>query len=315
MAKRIENKNSEIVISVSLDSKTWEASQKKAFKELSNKLELKGFRKGKIPLNIAQKNIPSTKIWQHAINANIEKLAKEASAEITKDDKVIAGPFYKVSNVSNTQLELHFSYVVYPEIKINNYKSLNVPYKEEEATDKEINDELKRIQERLTIWTVISAPIAKGLKVKFDFEGFINNKPFSHGKAENYELIIGSNTFIPGFEEQMIGLKALDKKEINVTFPKNYHDKKMASKKAMFKVIIHEVYKKVVPALDDTLAMESNIPNVKTFEQLKAFLKNLITNSKKQMARQNFKHKAFDIIKKKLNFWWSTVFRQAEEQK
>lgn len=315
MAKRIENKNSEIIISVTLDKKVWETAQKKAFTELSNKLEIKGFRKGKVPLNIAKKNISSAKIWQHAINANIETLAKEARKEITDKDKVIAGPFYKVSNVSNTQLEIHFSYVVYPDIKINNYKNLDVEYKEEKATTNEIKDELKRIQDKLTIWTVVNSPIEKGQKVKFDFEGFINNKPFSNGKAENYELIIGSNKFIPGFEDQMIGLKSQQEKELHVTFPKEYHDKNMAGEKAMFKVKIHEVYKKIVPALDDALAIESNIPNVKTFVELKAFIKDLITNSKKQLARQNFKNKAFAIIKDKLNFKVPEVLVNQEIQR
>ena len=315
MAKRKNIGKSEINIFIELDQKIWEASQKTSFSTLSKKLDIKGFRKGKVPLNIAKKHINQQQIFQNAIDANVKQMATEASKEITKEDKVVAGPFFKIVEITNTKLMAIFSYVLYPDIKLNKYKNLDVPFADPKVTDDDLNKELKNIQDRLSIWNIVKEPIKKGLKVKFDFKGMINKKPFVGGTSENYELIIGSGRFIPGFEEGMLGLKINDTKNINVVFPEKYHDAKMAGKKATFAVKIHEIYKKSVPLLNDALAADANIPSVKTLSELKVFIKKSLGEMALINKKNSFKSQAFALIKKDVDIVIPDVLINQEVQR
>ena len=301
MIKREEIAQSEIKVTVELETKTWKSFQDKAFDVLKDGLQLKGFRKGKIPLDVAKKNISATQILKKAIDDNLKVIAEDANKKITEKDKVIAGPFFQVLELNTEKAVIVFSYALYPAIDIKTYKNLDIKFTEPKITEKDINDELTRIRDRLSIWNIMDEKIKDGNKAKFDFEGFVDNKPFSGGKADNYELIIGSKRFIPGFEKGMIGLKKGDKSDIDVVFPKEYHDKKMAGKNATFKVNIHEVYERTVPELDDTLAIESNIPDVKTLVELKDFLKKTLLEGKLISLKNDFKNLAFTLLKKDID--------------
>ena len=301
MTTREDIAKSEIKIKVQLDSKIWKEYQDKAFTILKENLQLKGFRKGKIPTDVAKKNISQTQVFKKAIDDNIKTMAEDANKKITENDKVIAGPFFHVSELTEEKATVVFSYALYPEIDIKNYKNLDIKFNDPTIDKKDVDAELERIRERLSIWNIIDEKIKSGNKAKFDFEGFVDNKPFQGGKAENYELIIGSKRFIPGFEKGMIGLKKGDEHSVKVKFPKEYHDAKMADKDAVFKVKIHEVYEKTVPKLDDTLALESNIPDVKTLIELKEFLKTTLKEGKLISLKNDFKKVAFSLFKKDLD--------------
>lgn len=173
---------------------------------------------------------------------------------------------------------------VKPEVKLGQYKGLEVEKMDATVTDEDVENELKRLQEDFAELVVKEdGKIEKGDTAVIDFEGFVDGEPFEGGKAENYSLEIGSGVFIPGFEDQLVGMKAGEEKEIEVTFPEEYHAKELAGKPATFKVKVHEVKAKQLPALDDEFAKDVD-DEVETLEQLKEKIRARLEETKKNEA-------------------------------
>ncbi len=290
---------SELHIDVIADKKIWKEQQNKAFKKLKQNLSLKGFRKGKVPETIARKNISEQKIITEALKETLNILVSKASKEISKDILVLDSPTYKIQKISNVDLEVSFLYPIYPEVEMPDYKKVGIKYEEQKIEPKKIVEELENLKKMKTISQKKEGNIEKGDYVTFDFEGFVDGKSFEGSKSENYKLEIGSGQFIPGFEDQMIGLKKGDKKEIKVTFPKNYHFEKLQNKLAIFNIKINEIEIKKLPKLDDEFAKSINAPNVKTIGELKNYLKEVLNKQNRQRARENFRNKIFKKLLEK----------------
>ena len=299
MAVDFKKELSELHIDIIADKKEWKEEQEKAFKKLSTNLTLKGFRKGKVPTNIARKNISEEKIINEALKEMLNVLVKKAAKEIKEDVMVLDNPTYKIQKISNAELEVTFLYPVYPEFQIPDYKKLDVKYVEEKLDPQKIDQEIQNIINMKTTYEKKDGKIEKGDVALFDFEGFIDGKPFENGKSKNYRLEIGSNQFIPGFEDQMLGLKINDKKDIKVTFPKDYHDEKTKGKEAIFKIKINEVQIMKIPQLNDKFIEDFNIPNVKTVNDFKKHVEEFLNKQNIQSSREKFKDKAFKKLAQK----------------
>ena len=297
MAKELKKETSELLITVSADKNMWKTQQEESFKKLSSKLQVKGFRKGKVPADIAKKNISQSDIFAEAMKKALENLSKEAYKEI-KDEMVLDAPTYKVIKLTDAVLEIQFIYPIYPDFKLPDYKKLGIKYESKKPTAKDIENDINRLREQNALVVKKEKQvITKGDIAKFDFEGSVDGKAFDGGSAKGYELAIGSGQFIPGFEDQMIGLKAGDTKDIKVTFPKDYNSDNLKGKDAIFNVKLHEVKERQVPELNDDFVKESGIKNVKNVEELKTYFKNLKTEELRMFSRNQFVKEAFAKIK------------------
>ncbi|MCP4336341.1 MAG: trigger factor [Mycoplasma sp.] len=293
LKREINKKTSELKITVVGKKAEWEAKQESARKTMTSNLEVDGFRKGKVPTSIAKKHIKDAEVWHKALPKMLDKLVIEASNEIKEGEIVLDSPYYNLVKLTATEIEVEFIYPIYPEIKLSNYKDLKTKYKEPKFDEKILDSELEKIRKMHATTKIVSTPAKKGSIIKFDFEGFLNNKPFDGGKADGHELELGSGQFIPGFEEQLEGVKSGDEKTVSVTFPKEYHSEELKGKDVIFKCKIHEIKEKQIPELNDELAKEVGIPEVKTVSELKSYTKNVLKEQLKQQARIDFKNKAF----------------------
>ncbi len=270
-------------VKVEFDTAEWNKAQDKAYEKLGKDVEIKGFRKGEAPLNIVKKHVEPAKAMSAALDVIIPTGFNKILAE-NKFDMLIR-PNVNVDEISADKLTVTYTFTNRPVVKLGTYKDIRIQKHEIELKDEEIDQAIKSIATQNAVVTdkEADAIVALGDIVNFDFEGYTDGKAFEGGKAENYELEIGSKMFIPGFEEQLIGKKAGEKCEINVQFPTNYV-KELAGKDATFKILIHSIKTKNIPAIDDELAKDAQIPGVETLEQLKAFVKNDLLKRKNAEA-------------------------------
>ena len=273
--KKIEDGKAEITVTV--EGEDWNKARKKAFDKLSRSLQIKGFRKGQVPASLAAKHISDAEINYEAANSitntTFEEVLKEHDVELI--DR--AGLDFK--ELTNDKVTMCFSCPVKPDVKLGDYKTLKYEVPDVKVEDEEIDEEVKRVLERKADLEVKEdGEVEKGDTVVIDFDGYKDGVAFDGGKGENYDLLIGSNSFIPGFEDQLIGMKAEEEKEINVTFD----DLKGAP--AVFKVKVHEIKKKILPELTDDFVKELKIENINTVEEYRNDLKEKRLNAKKTEA-------------------------------
>lgn len=272
---KLENSHYEVLVDV--DASEWKSQQEKAFKKLANNLQLPGFRKGKVPLAMAKAKIEQGAILNEALNEIVQPVFRNALEE----SKLVpmARPSYDVVKISDTELTLKFAIVVAPEVELGVYKDLTIGHNSVEVTEEEVTTKVNELTEKSAELVLKEDAAVLGDTVVLDFEGFVDGVAFEGGKAENHSLELGSGSFVPGFEEQVVGLKAGDVKDIVVTFPTNYVEN-LAGKEATFKITIHEVKGKVIPELNDALVAEQNIANVATVSDYKNHIKAELLNKK-----------------------------------
>lgn len=317
MAKReLSKKTGELKITVTSTKEEWESKQKSAKENIIKELKVDGFRKGKVPANLISKYVSEADVWHKALPKMLDVLVKEAAKEIKEEEMILDSPAYNIDKLTATELEVSFIYPIYPEIKLADYKNLKTKYVKPTLSKDAVQNEIENILKNHAMLKVVERNSKKGDTVKFDFEGFVDGEAFDGGKAENHELELGSGQFIPGFEEQLIGVKAKDEKEVEVTFPKEYHSKNLANKKATFKCKIHEVKEKITSELNDDLVKEINAPGVKTVEELKKYIKEVLTQQAEQKSRSDFKEEAFSEIKKssELNISAQLIAKEMKNQ-
>ena len=285
-------------VEVVVDKDAWKKAQDKAFKKLASNLTIDGFRKGKAPEAVARKHIDQMKLINEAINAVLPDVYRE----ILDEEKVepFAQPNVDITKVSDDELELKFVIVTAPEVKLGKYKSLNVGKKEAKVTTKEVNDAIDTLRNQNASLVVKEGESKLGDTLVFDFVGKVDDKEFEGGSAQNYSLELGSGTFIPGFEDQLVGLKAGDHKDVNVTFPEQYAPE-LAGKAAVFGCDIHEVKEKKLPELNDEFVKELGIANVETLDALKENKKKELLDSKTKELRTEYLHKLYEEIAKDAN--------------
>ena len=286
--KKIED--GKIELSCAIDGEQWEKALKKAFDKLKGKLEIKGFRKGQVPESLAKKYITDEATWYEAADELSNDAFKEALEE--HDVELIDKASMDLKDIGKDGVSLIFSCPVKPDVKLGDYKSLKYEVEDVKVEDSEVEDEIKsNLERKADLELKEDGVVENGDITVIDFEGFKDGVAFDGGKADNYELTIGSNSFIPGFEEQMIGMKAEETKDINVTFPEDYHVEDLKGKPVVFKVTVHEIKKKVLPELNDEFVKDLKIENINTVDEYKNYLKENLLSSKKADAENKASEK------------------------
>lgn len=278
-----ENKNKHEV-TVKIDGDAWKNAIDKVFAKKQKTVKVDGFRQGKVPRNIYEKKFGKESLYLDAADAVLQ----DAYAKAMDDSKLVpvAQPEVNLKNIGEEGVEFTFKIITKPEVKVNKYKGLNIKPEEVEVTDEEINHELSHLLERYTELVTKDGEVKNGDVAIIDFEGFKDGETFDGGKGENYSLEIGSNTFIPGFEEQVIGMKAGDEKDLNVTFPEDYGAKDLAGAPVVFKVKVNEVKEKKTRELDEDFFEDLGMEGIDSEDKLKAEIKESI-KAQKEMDAEN----------------------------
>lgn len=278
-----ENKNKHEV-TVKIDGDAWKNAIDKVFAKKQKTVKVDGFRQGKVPRNIYEKKFGKESLYLDAADAVLQ----DAYAKAMDDSKLVpvAQPEVNLKNIGEEGVEFTFKIITKPEVKVNKYKGLNIKPEEVEVTDEEINHELSHLLERYTELVTKDGEVKNGDVAIIDFEGFKDGEAFDGGKGENYSLEIGSNTFIPGFEEQVIGMKAGDEKDLNVTFPEDYGAKDLAGTPVVFKVKVNEVKEKKTRELDEDFFEDLGMEGIDSEDKLKAEIKESI-KAQKEMDAEN----------------------------
>jgi len=291
---KLENSHVEVLVTVDTDS--WKKAQEKAFKKVSANVKVDGFRPGKAPEAMLRKRVDNMKVIDEAINDLLPTLYKDVLNN--EDVKPMAQPKVEVTKLSDTDLEVKFTIVVSPEVELGEYKGLKIGKEEPKVTAKDVNAAIEALQKQNATLVVKDGAAELGDTIVMDFVGSVDGVPFEGGAAENHELELGSGQFIPGFEDQCVGLKAGEKKDINVTFPENYTPE-LKGKAAVFAITCHEVKAKKIPELNDEFVKDLSIPEVNTIDELKAHKEKELLEQKKAEARRAYLGKVVAAIAEK----------------
>ena len=280
--EKTENAN-EVKLEITVEAEKFENAMKKVYFQNAKYFNIPGFRKGKAPMNIVEKYYGAQIFYEDAFN----EVATEAYEEALTENKidVVSRPEVDIAQMEKGK-DLIFTAVVQtkPEVKLGKYKGIEIQKIEYKVDKKDVDHELEHMQEHNSrLVTVDDRPLENGDTATIDFEGFVDGVAFEGRKAEGHELEIGSGTFIPGFEEQLIGMELENEKEIKVTFPKEYFSKDLAGKDATFKVKLHDIKKKELPELDDEFAKD--VSEFDTLEELKKSIKEKLTKNKEQREK------------------------------
>ena len=268
--EKTKNAN-EVKLEITVEAEKFEEAIKKVYFKSAKYFNIPGFRKGKAPMQIVEKYYGKEIFYEDAFN----EVAGEALEEAVKENKleVVSRPDIEVTQIEKGK-NLIFTAVMQtkPEAELGKYKGIEIKKIEYNVSDEDIEHELGHMQEHNSrLISIEDRPVESGDIATIDFEGFVDGVAFEGGKAENHDLEIGSNTFIPGFEDQIIGMKIDEEKDINVKFPEEYFSKDLAGKDATFKVKVHEIKKKELPELDDEFAKD--VSEFDTLKELKADIK------------------------------------------
>jgi trigger factor len=271
------------VLTVEVEATEVDTALDQAFKKVVKKVNVPGFRKGKMPRRLFEQRFGVESLYQDALDILLPKAYGDAVEETGIEP--VDRPEVDIEKMEQgSNLVFTAKVIVKPEVKLGDYKGLEVEKTETEVTDEDVQNEITRLQEQQAELVVKEdSAIENGDTVNLDFEGFVDGEAFEGGKAENYSLEIGSGSFIPGFEEQLVGEKAGAEKDVNVTFPEEYHAEELAGKPAVFKVKIHDIKSKQLPELNDEFAKEAE-GDAETLEDLKKELRTKLEESKKQEA-------------------------------
>lgn len=258
-------------IEIKVEKEEWSKALDKSFDKNVKNVKLDGFRKGKVPRNIFEKKLGIETLYEDAIN----EVLPDAYSKALEESKLepIVQPMIDVKDINEESVTLTFKIITRPEVKIKKYTGLKVKKEEVKITEKEINEQIEKLRDQYADIVVKDGKVENGDTAVIDFEGFKDGVAFDGGKGENYPLEIGSNTFIPGFEEQLIGLKAGDEKDINVTFPEDYASEDLKGAPAVFKIKVNEVKTKKLPEMDEEFFKDLGYDNVETEEQLRDLIK------------------------------------------
>ncbi|MDK3976710.1 trigger factor [Staphylococcus pseudintermedius] len=289
-----KKEGNEGLLQVSVPAEEVDKALDQAFKKVVKQLNVPGFRKGKVPRQIFEQRFGVEALYQDAVDILLPKAYSEAVQETGINP--VDQPEIEVTQIEKSQpFTFDATVIVEPEVQLGDYKGLEIEKQNTEVTEDEFN---KAVEQRLDAMTDMvvkeDGQVEEGDTVNLDFDGYVDGEQFEGGQAEGYDLEIGSGMFIPGFEEQLVGLKVGEEKEVEVTFPEEYHAEELAGKPAVFKTKINEIKAKEVPELDDELASEldSNANNV---EEFKANLRQQLEEQKKTDAENAQKEEAITL--------------------
>lgn len=286
IVKNVEKKeNNTAMLQVEIDAESFDKAINGAYKKLKGRINVPGFRKGKAPRMVIEGMFGADVFYEDAM----ESLAPEAFEYAVGEEKLdtVGMPSIVDFNVDDAKvLTITFSTELYPEVTLGQYKGLEGVYAEAEVTDEEVEAALADARKRNARFVDVDRPVQQGDSIVLDFEGFVDGVAFEGGKADNYTLEIGSGAFIPGFEDQLVGLAAGQEGEVKVTFPEQYAEN-LAGKDAVFKVKVHTVREPELPELDDEFAKD--VSEFDTLEEYKADLRKNLAESRKTEAERSFK--------------------------
>ena len=275
---------SQVVLTIEVGAPEFEAAIEKAYQKMRKKINVPGFRPGKAPRKIIEGMYGAEVFFEEAINNAFPEAYESAVKE--QELRVVGYPEVEmVGECTKDGFTFKATVPVYPEVTLGQYKGLSAPKDEVKVTAADVDERLKQLSDRNTRLVSVDREAKEGDTAVIDFEGFKDGVPFEGGKAENHALELGSHSFVPGFEEGVVGLKPGDEKDIDVTFPEDYHAD-LAGKAVVFKVKVHEVKEKEVPALDDEFAKD--VSEFDTLKDLKADLKKKITEERQKAADRAF---------------------------
>ena len=257
-------------LEISVDHETFEAAVNRVYKKQAGKFTVPGFRKGKAPRSIIEKMYGKGFFYEDAINDILPDAYESAIKEAELN--VVGRPEFDIKSIDENGAVLTVKVYVKPEVEIKDYKGIKATRKVEPVTDEELDAEIATVQNRNSREIEVTDRAAQnGDVATIDFDGYVDGVAFEGGKGENYDLKLGSGSFIPGFEDQVVGKNVGDSFDVNVTFPEDYHAKELAGKPAVFKVTIHKLSAVELPALDDDFAKD--VSEFDTFDEYKADLK------------------------------------------
>ncbi len=283
-----------VELEVEVDAASFEAAVAKAYKKNIGKMNVPGFRKGKAPRALVEKIYGEGVFYEDAVNALYPE-ALEAAIEESGYEYVEDKIDLDVESVGKEGLTFKAVITVKPEVELGEYKGLKATKKNNPVTDEDMENEMKRVQERgARLVSVEDRPAQEGDTVTFDFEGFVDGEAFEGGKAENYTLVLGSHQFIPGFEEQIAGKSIDEEFDVNVTFPEDYQAENLKGKPAVFKCKLHEIQVKELPELNDDLAKDTS--DFDTLEELKADIKAKLEHEREHAAEDAVESQLIDGI-------------------
>lgn len=289
--KKLEK--SMVQINITLNKQEWEKEVEESYTRTRNKYNVEGFRKGKAPRKVIEKMYGANVFYEDALSEGFYKVYMEILSKESKLEPVDA-PNLSVKSMDDNGVELEAKVVVKPEVKVNKYKGFDVELENKKITEKELNAEINKIKEQNVRLVEVEREIKKGDVANINFSGSIDGVKFEGGTSENYDLEIGSKSFIEGFEEQLIGLKTGDEKDVKVTFPANYHAKDLANKPAVFACKINAVKEKQYPELNDEFA--SNVSEFETFDEFKKDLEQHLQHHADEHAKIDAENKIIDLI-------------------
>ena len=274
---------SKVALTIEVGAEEFEAAVNKAYLKMRGKMNIPGFRPGKAPRKIIEGMYGTEVFYEEAVNI----LLPDAYEAAVQEEKLETVGYPEVELVSCGKEGVTFktTVAVYPEVKLGQYKGLEAPKAEVKVMAADVNNRLKEMSERNARLVSVERAVKKGDTAVIDFEGFDNGVAFDGGKGENFDLEIGSGSFVPGFEDQIVGKQAGEEKDIDITFTQNYH-KALAGKPVVFHVKVNEVKNKEVPAIDDEFAKD--VSEFDSLKELKADLKKKITAEREEAAQHAF---------------------------
>lgn len=277
-----------------IEKEAWEKALDESFKKNVKKVKVDGFREGKCPRNIFEKKYGKESLYNDAIDVLLPVLYTEVLKE-SKLEPVIQ-PAIDIKNIDDNGVEIEFTIITAPKANVKKYKGLKVEKEKVKVTKKEVEEEIDRLRNQYAEIELKEGKIVKGDTAVIDFEGFKDDVAFEGGKGENYPLEIGSNTFIPGFEDALIGLKSGDEKDVDLTFPEDYPSDELKGEKVVFKVKVHEVKTRVLPEINEDLFDDLGLEGVNSKEELEKHVEEEI----KARKEQNAENKLIDEILEKV---------------
>lgn len=295
MKVTVENgENQQVTLTIEVEAAEVNKAVEQACKRLANRVSIPGFRKGKAPRMIVERHVGKDAVLQEAFDIVAQKALSKAFDEQKIDP--VTRPSVDIETLEEGK-ELVFKATVTPrpEVKLGDYKGLNVPKNEVNITDEDVEKQLKTFQDRQG--KLVDAP--EGAEVKdgdfttLDFKGFVDGEAFDGGEGKDYPLQIGSNSFIPGFEDQLVGAKIGEERDVNVKFPEEYHAKELAGKDATFKCTIRSIKTKELPAIDDELAKK--VSKFETLDELKADIRKNLEENAERTAENDQKSAAIEM--------------------
>ena len=289
--KSVEKETSKATVTVELTKAELEPAVNKAYLKYRKDIAIPGFRKGKAPRVVIEAAYGKHVFFEDAIEEMFPQIYQEAV--MTQDMKPVGRPSVSDMNIADDDsVTLTIVTDLYPAVTLGQYKGIEVEKVNAEVKESEVDAEIDRMAQNVARISTVERPAKDGDTVVIDFEGFLNGVAFKGGKGENHELVLGSGSFIPGFEEQVVGMSAGEEKDINVTFPENYHASELAGKEVTFKVKVHEVKETVLPEKDDEFVKD--VSEFDTMAELRADIEKRILDEKQAGIDRAFENAAVE---------------------